>query len=128
MCQLFTVEIMKSKKNDLLYMIDICEIPVEYVKELPKTDLLLLVDGQYGRGNVYRFEADNIAMIDTSYAFHEKNRKCFIDYSYQSCSTIVWELLKEEGYDVKANEKLSIAFFIWIVYRYFFLCRFVQEA
>ena len=45
-------------------MIDICEIPVEYVKESPKTDLLLLVDGQYGRGNVYRFEADNIAMID----------------------------------------------------------------
>ena len=54
MCQLFTVEIMKSKK-DLCYMIDICEIPVEYVKELPRTDLLLLVDGQYGRGNVLSF-------------------------------------------------------------------------
>ena len=35
--------------NCLLYT-SICEIPVEYVKELPKTDLLLLVDGQYGRG------------------------------------------------------------------------------
>ena len=33
-----------------------------------------------------------------------------IDNSYQSCSTIVWELLKEEGYDVKANRGLSIAF------------------
>ena len=63
------------QKKDLLYMIDICEIPVEYVKELPKTDLLLLVDGQYGRGNVYRFEADNNDR--SSYAFHEKNRKCF---------------------------------------------------
>ena len=54
------------QKKDLLYMIDICEIPVEYIKELPKTDLLLLVDGQYGRGN-----------DRSSYAFHEKNRKCF---------------------------------------------------
>lgn len=61
------------QKKDLLYMIDICEIPVEYVKELPKTDLLLLVDGQYGRGNVYRFDSND----RSSYAFHEKNRKCF---------------------------------------------------
>ena len=98
------------QKKDLLYMIDICEIPVEYVKELPKTDLLLLVDGQYGRGNVYRFEADNIAMIDHHMPSMKKTENAFIDYSYQSCSTIVWELLKEEGYDVKANEKLSIAF------------------
>ena len=98
------------QKKDLLYMIDLCEIPVEYVKELPKTDLLLLVDGQYGRGNVYRFEADNIAMIDHHMPSMKKTENAFIDYSYQSCSTIVWELLKEEGYDVKANEKLSIAF------------------
>lgn len=98
------------QKKDLLYMIDICEIPVEYIKELPKTDLLLLVDGQYGRGNVYRFEADNIAMIDHHMPSMKKTENAFIDYSYQSCSTIVWELLKEEGYDVKANEKLSIAF------------------
>ena len=98
------------QKKNLLYMIDICEIPVEYVKELPKTDLLLLVDGQYGRGNVYRFEADNIAMIDHHMPSMKKTENAFIDYSYQSCSTIVWELLKEEGYDVKANEKLSIAF------------------
>lgn len=92
------------QKKDLLYMIDICEIPVEYVKELPKTDLLLLVDGQYGRGNVYRFEADNIAMIDHHMPSMKKTENAFIDYSYQSCSTIVWELLKEEGYDVKAND------------------------
>ena len=82
------------QKKDLLYMIDICEIPVEYVKESPKTDLLLLVDGQYGRGNVYRFEADNIAMIDHHMPSMKKTENAFIDYSYQSCSTIVWELLK----------------------------------
>lgn len=110
MCQLFYSGDYEIQKKDLLYMIDICEIPVAYVKELPKTDLLLLVDGQYGRGNVYRFEADNIAMIDHHMPSMKKTENAFIDYSYQSCSTIVWELLKEEGYDVKANEKLSIAF------------------
>ena len=67
------------QKKDLLYMIDICEIPVEYI-------------------------------IDHHMPSMKKTENAFIDYSYQSCSTIVWELLKEEGYDVKANEKLSIAF------------------
>ena len=100
------------------------EIPVEYVKSYLR-QILLLVDGQYGRGNVYRFEADNIAMIDHHMPSMKKTENAFIDYSYQSCSTIVWELLKEEGYDVKANEKLEHCIFIWIVYRYFFLCRFV---
>lgn len=109
-CDIYYSGDYEIQKKDLLYMIDICEIPVEYVKELPKTDLLLLVDGQYGRGNVYRFEADNIAMIDHHMPSMKKTENAFIDYSYQSCSTIVWELLKEEGYDVKANEKLSIAF------------------
>ena len=49
-------------------------------------------------------------MIDHHMPSMKKTENAFIDYSYQSCSTIVWELLKEEGYDVKANEKLSIAF------------------
>lgn len=98
------------QKKDLLYMLSICEIPAEYVKELPKTDLLLLVDGQYGQGNVYHFDADNIAVIDHHMPFMKKTPQTFIDNSYQSCSTIVWELLKEEGYDVKANKQLSIAF------------------
>ena len=66
------------QKKDLLYMIDICEIPVEYIKELPKTDLLLLVDGQYGRGNVYRFEADNIAMIDHHMPSMKKTENAFL--------------------------------------------------
>ena len=98
------------QKKDLLYMLNICEIPAEYVKELPETELLLLVDGQYGQGNVYHFDAENIAVIDHHMPFMKKTKQTFIDNSYQSCSTIVWELLKEEGYDVKANKKLSIAF------------------
>lgn len=91
-------------------MLNICEIPAEYVKELPDTELLLLVDGQYGQGNVYHFDADNIVVIDHHMPFMKKTPQTLIDNSYQSCSTIVWELLKEEGYDVKANRGLSIAF------------------
>ena len=64
--------------------------------EIQKKDLLYMID--------------NIAMIDHHMPSMKKTENAFIDYSYQSCSTIVWELLKEEGYDVKANEKLSIAF------------------
>ena len=98
------------QKKDLLYMLNICKIPAEYVEELPDTELLLLVDGQYGQGNVYHFDADNIVVIDHHMPFMKKTPQTLIDNSYQSCSTIVWELLKEEGYDVKANRGLSIAF------------------
>ena len=94
------------QKKDLLYMLNICEIPAEYVEELPDTELLLLVDGQYGQGNVYHFDADNIVVIDHHMPFMKKTPQTLIDNSYQSCSTIVWELLKEEGYDVKANRGL----------------------
>lgn len=101
--------IKKIEKYNLLYMIEHCEIPVRYVKELPETELLLIVDGQYGQGNVKKFCAPEIAVIDHHICVQEENERTRIDSSYQSCSTIIWELLEEEGYPVNANEKLCVA-------------------
>lgn len=99
----------KIEKYNLCYMIKHCEIPVRYVNELPETELLLIVDGQYGQGNVEKFNAPQIAVIDHHIRVQEENEMTLIAPSYQSCSTIIWELLEDEGYSVKENEKLCVA-------------------
>lgn len=97
------------KKGYRKYMMNKCSIPARYVTALPDCDLLLIVDGQYSLGNVTRFEAPDIAIIDHHLQLIEDHPHYFIDNNYQSCSTIIWRMLKEENYPVKSNEKLCIA-------------------
>lgn len=99
----------KIKKKNLKYLIQECEIPIAHVTQLPETQLLLLVDCQYGQGNVQTFPAREVAQIDHHPKKQNKITKELVDTSYQSCSTIVWELLKQEGYSVKNNQKLCVA-------------------
>ncbi len=63
------------KKRNLKYMIEMCDIPAKYVKELPKTELLLIVDGQYGQGNVQKFDAPDIAVVDHHMRVMSENSK-----------------------------------------------------
>ncbi len=97
------------QKFSVCYMVEQCRIPIRYVDELPECDLLLVVDAQYRQGNVTLFEHDNVAIIDHHFQLVEDKDNYWIKSDYQSCSTVVWELLKEEGYDVKSNEALKIA-------------------
>ncbi|GFI33507.1 cyclic-di-AMP phosphodiesterase GdpP [Lachnospiraceae bacterium] len=99
----------KIEKYNLLYMVEHCEIPIHHVNELPETELLLIVDSQYGQGNVEKFNAPEIAVIDHHICVQEENSRTLIAPEYQSCSTIIWELLEEEGYPIKKNEKLCVA-------------------
>lgn len=99
----------KVKKKNLKYMIEECQIPITYVTQLPETQLLLLVDCQYGQGNVQTFQAPEVAQIDHHPKRQNEIEKELVDTSYQSCSTIVWELLEQEGYQVAQNQKLCIA-------------------
>lgn len=98
------------KKYNIKYMIKHCGIPIRHVEQLPEaTELLLIIDGQYDQGNVQKFEAPDIAVIDHHPVVMQKNEKVLIKSNYQSCSTIVWELLEEENYPVKQNEALRVA-------------------
>lgn len=98
------------KKYNIKYMIKHCGIPIRYVDELPgDAELLLVIDGQYGQGNVQKFEAPVIAVIDHHPAVMQENERVLIKSNYQSCSTVIWELLEEEHYPVKQKESLRIA-------------------
>lgn len=99
---------MIAKSNTLL-MIEECRIPLQYTTENPKTELLLLADCQYGRGNVQKFEAENIAMIDHHIQMVDLQEDDLVKSDYQSCSTIVYELLKEEQYPVEEDQALKTA-------------------
>lgn len=79
-------------------MLNKCSIPARYVTTLPNCDLLFIVDGQYSLGNVTKFEALDIAIIDHHLQLIENHPHYyyFIDNNYQSCSTIIWNMLKED--------------------------------
>ena len=97
------------KKNAIKTMIKECKIPISYVTSLPECDVLLTVDCQYGEANVENFPANQVMIIDHHIRTVEEKEEYLIKSDYQSCSTIIYELLLEEGYDVKADVELAIA-------------------
>ena len=102
----------KIRKSNLLLMIRELDIPVSYYSpDLGKIDgLLLTADCQYGQGNVTRLEADDLAVID------HHNGTCSLDLKeihpeLGSCSTLVWKLMLDEGYDILADRSLCTALY-----------------
>lgn len=101
-------------KSNMKYMIHECQIPVHYIKnqeEIGIPDVLVTVDCQYGQANVTRFEAEHVMIIDHHLQVVEADENYLIKSDYQSCSTILYELLLEEGYDVQGDELLKIALY-----------------
>lgn len=103
----------KIQKSNLLLMIEKLNIPIEYVDEPIEIELLITVDGQYGTGNVTRHEAKEVAIID-----HHQLEINASQYEYSdirsylgSCSTLIWQLLRYEGFDVNSDTKIATALF-----------------
>ena len=101
-------------KKSLRDMMKVCEIEAEYIKDpdefvVKDTDLLVVVDAQYGAKNVAMIKAKNVAVIDHHIRTLPESDYYYIDSSYQSCSTIMWELLVEKGYTVSESKQLEIA-------------------
>jgi phosphoglycolate phosphatase len=110
-------------KSNLKLMITDLGIDVSYVKTQDKLaemlglpegeipELLVTVDGQYEEGNIQKFDAKNIAIID----HHQVEGPLPVlseVRSYQaSCATVVWDLLRTEGIDVNEDIKLSTALY-----------------
>ena len=86
--------------------------------------LLLIVDGQYGAGNVKKFDAANVAVIDhhiqetpvqetqssaqgTLLPVRQHDIRPFLG----SCSTLVWLLLKNAGFDFSKHADVSTALY-----------------
>ena len=108
------------QKSNLVLMIEHLDIPIEYVEpgtELFDPDsngLLVTCDCQYGAGNVTKFPAPHAAIIDhhqieiTDVALSE------IRSNYGSCSTVVWAMMKDDGFDFKGKKLLGTALYYGI--------------
>ncbi len=101
-------------KSNLLLMVEHLNIPVTYV---PKADpdfaaeLLVTIDCQYGESNVTRFPAENIAVIDHHQVSGELPEMSEVRSNYGSCSTLMYELLCNEGIDINEDEDLATALY-----------------
>ena len=98
-------------KTNLKFMVESLNIPIEYVVRLNrKPKLLITCDCIYGEGNVRRFEAETIASIDHHYLGDNKPPVLNdVRQGVGSCSTIVWDLLRKEGFEI--NKSLSTALY-----------------
>ena len=107
---IYTGEFIIQKANLRMMIEELC-IPITYTKELTKPQLLLTVDCQYGEGNVTKFEADQVAVIDHHEVCCELNDFTEIRSNYSSCSTLVYSMLLEAGYPVNQNRGLATALY-----------------
>ncbi|MDE6024204.1 MAG: DHH family phosphoesterase [Lachnospiraceae bacterium] len=97
-------------KSNLKLMVDELHIPIQYMKTDLGSDthvngLLITVDCQYGAGNVSKITADNVAVIDHHQIEIENLEMSHIIPGVGSCSTIVWKMLLDEGYDIERSSE-----------------------
>lgn len=98
-------------KPNLLLMIRELKIPIKHVTELPDCDILMTADCQYGAGNVTRFDAPQVAMVDHHQCGIMQNEYSYIRSNLVSCSTVVWDLFRQVGIDANEDIKLSTALY-----------------
>lgn len=108
---------LKVQKSNLTLFLKELHIPLEYVAEgtdlfhHEKSGLLLTTDCQYGAGNVTKFDAENIAIIDHHQVEITNIPLCEIRSNYGSCSTVVWHMMKEAGFDFSKKVELGTALY-----------------
>lgn len=103
------------QKSNLTLMLELLAIPIEYipVTEEPvyRPGLLITADCQYGAGNVTRINADTIAIIDHHQREIEDVELTRIHAGLGSCSTLVWQMLNEAGFEVTDEKGLGTALY-----------------
>lgn len=103
------------QKSNLVLMRDMLKIPVEYIpvgeEPVYRPGLLITADCQYGAGNVTRMNADAVAIIDHHQREIEDMELTRIHSGLGSCSTLVWQMLLEAGYEVTDENGLGTALY-----------------
>lgn len=99
-------------KSNLVYLIERLHIPIEYVTKLSsKPELLLMADCQYGEGNVHKFSAQNVAVIDHHQVSTTLPKLNEVRSNLGSCCTAIWYLLKLEEEEDFFDKKISTALY-----------------
>ena len=106
------------QKSNLLLMVDELHIPINYIEDVNEyaksyaetgsetgaSHLLITVDCQYGAGNVTHIPAQDVAIIDHHQTEITDVEKSEINPHLGSCSTLVWKMLREAGYQIEDSK------------------------
>lgn len=98
-------------KSNMRLLVSELEIPIEFVEEIGNPQLLITVDCQYGEGNVQKFAAKNVAVIDHHNTGKVSDEMSEIRSHLVSCATVCYALLKDAGYDVNEDIKVATALY-----------------
>ncbi len=110
-CRLVYSGEQRISRSGLRKMTTLLDIPIRYVREIRRPELLITVDCQYGEGNITGFAAENIAIIDHHEKCVESGELVEIQSMLGSCSTLIYLLLKQEGFDVNSDRRISTALY-----------------
>jgi phosphoglycolate phosphatase len=91
-------------------MLEMLKVEITHTKSLPpNTDLLITVDCQHGAGNVQAFPlSDSVRVMTIDHHKPEtpemmtNGENVIIRSELASCSTLVWDLLRKERYEMEA--------------------------
>ncbi len=98
-------------KPNIVLMIESLSIPIEHIQELSREELIITVDCQYGAGNVRYFEVKDVAIIDHHIQEVPIKEKQEIRSELASASTLVWDMLCQEGFNVNDHINISTALY-----------------
>lgn len=103
---------LELSKPNLKLMVDTLAIPLQYTQALSEVpDLLITVDSQVKGGNIQWLEAYNYAEIDHHVSIGHKSFPHLIRPELSACSTLVWSLLLQDGFDPNAHPTLATALY-----------------
>lgn len=98
-------------KSNLVLMDENLGINCEHVETLSEPELLVTVDCQYGESNVTGFAAKEVAVIDHHQVSAELPAMHEVRSNYGSCSTVLYEMFREEGIDINTDRNLATALY-----------------
>lgn len=98
-------------KPNLVHMIDLLGIPIKYVSSISSPEALVTVDCCYGEGNVTKYPAENVFVIDHHRVKADGAKSSEIRSAYSSCSTVVAQLLKKAQFSYNDDKKLATALY-----------------
>ncbi len=103
---------LQISKSNLVYLIKRLHIPIEYTTTLKtKPDLLIMTDCQYAEGNVRKFGAKEIAVIDHHQVSGNLPKLNEVRSNLGSACTVIWYLLKIENEEVLLDKRVSTALY-----------------
>ena len=99
-------------KSNLVYLIKKLHIDIEHVDRLrTKPELLLLTDCQYGEGNVRKFNAREVAVIDHHQVSGNLPKQNEVRSNLGSCCTVIWNLLMIDDEQDFIDKKIATALY-----------------